>query len=242
MTANNNRAGVRTASMLNELFTGMQASGILDHLMENYPGKVIFSSSMGAEDQVITHLLSGSGSNPPIFTLDTGRLFPETYDLIAKTSERYGFRLRIIFPEASRVEEMVNASGINLFYEGIEQRKLCCQIRKTDPLKRALRGKRIWVTGLRQSQSPTRGHVSLAQWDQNNRIIKVNPLLEWSEEDVWAFIREHRVPYNVLHDKDFPSLGCQPCTRAVLPGEDLRAGRWWWEKPETKECGLHRQG
>ncbi len=225
----------------NQHFKDKVPEEILSYLIEQHPGKVQFSSSMGAEDQVITHMLSEITSDPPIFTLDTGRLFYETYELIHKTNNRYGIHIRIMFPDAGKVEEMVNSKGINLFYESIENRKLCCHIRKIEPLRRALKGQEIWITGLRREQSPTRTGLQYVEWDKDNRILKVNPLLEWSEAMVWDFIRANKVPYNSLHDKGFPSLGCQPCTRAIMPGEDIRAGRWWWENPDSKECGLHRK-
>lgn len=228
-----------TARLLHQQFRQMSAMDILSHTAAHYPGKVTFSSSMGAEDQVITHMISSLKEPVKIFTLDTGRLFYETYDLIEKTSKRYNIPIHICFPDKTRVEEMVNQKGINLFYYSIENRKLCCGIRKTEPLRGALQGFEIWITGLRREQSPTRKHLSMAEWDETNQIIKVHPLLEWKEKQIWDFIREHHIPYNPLHDKSFPSIGCQPCTRAVMPGEDIRAGRWWWEQPESKECGLH---
>lgn len=220
-------------------FAGMEAGEILAQVMWSHPGMAVFSTSLGAEDQVITHMLATQGFEEGIFTLDTGRLFPETYELMEKTCVRYGIRIQVFFPDTGKVEEMVREKGINLFYHSIENRKLCCSVRKTEPLRRALSGKEIWITGLRREQSPTRQDLALAQVDAANQIIKVNPLLEWSEEQVWKYIHQHKIPYNVLHDKGFPSIGCQPCTRAILPGEDVRAGRWWWESPDTRECGLH---
>lgn len=221
-------------------FTKMTPEDILSWVLQLHPGKAVFSSSMGAEDQVITHMLCGLTSKPSIFTLDTGRLFYETYDLIDKTNKRYGIKIKIMFPDTGQVEQMVNEKGINLFYDSVENRKLCCHIRKIEPLKRALKGNEIWITGLRREQSPTRNDMTYAQWDAANNIIKVNPLLDWTEDQVWDYIHAHKVPYNSLHDKGYPSLGCKPCTRALEPGEDIRAGRWWWEQPETKECGLHQ--
>ena len=220
-------------------FAGMEAGDILAKAMRSHPGMAVFSTSLGAEDQVITHMLVTKGFREGIFTLDTGRLFPETYELMEKTCVRYGIRIEVFFPDTGKVEQMVREKGINLFYQSIENRKLCCNVRKTEPLRRALSGKEIWITGLRREQSPTRQDLALAQWDAANQIIKVNPLLEWSEEQVWEYIHQHKIPYNTLHDKGFPSIGCQPCTRAILPGEDVRAGRWSWENPDTRECGLH---
>ncbi len=221
-------------------FKGMDAFEILSFLVGQHPGRLAFSSSLGAEDQVVTHMLCQLGAENCIFTLDTGRMFPETYDLIAKTSARYKFRMRIFFPDAEKVEEMVNSKGINLFYESIENRKLCCNIRKVEPLRRALKGNEIWITGLRREQSSTRTEMEVAAYDPAHQIIKVNPLINWTLDQVWSYIKDHRIPYNTLHDKGFPSIGCQPCTREVMPGEDLRAGRWWWENPDTRECGLHK--
>ncbi|TVR40470.1 MAG: phosphoadenylyl-sulfate reductase [Bacteroidia bacterium] len=221
-------------------FTKMTPEEILSWVLQQHPGKAVFSSSMGAEDQVITHMLCGITSKPSIFTLDTGRLFYETYDLIDKTNKRYGIIIKVMFPDAGQVEKMVNEKGINLFYDSVENRKLCCNVRKIEPLKRALKGNDIWITGLRSDQSLTRNGMPYAQWDAGNNILKVNPLLNWSEDQVWDYIHAHKVPYNTLHDKGYPSLGCKPCTRAIEPGEDIRAGRWWWEQPETKECGLHQ--
>ena len=174
-----------------------------------------------------------------IFTLDTGRLFYETYELMEKTCLRYGISISVYFPEAGRVERMVTEKGINLFYGSVENRKECCHVRKVEPLRRAFEGLDVWICGLRRSQSITRADGQLVEWDEDNGLIKLNPLIGWSEDEVWSYIRENHVPYNTLHDKGFPSIGCQPCTRAVMPGEDIRAGRWWWENQDTRECGLH---
>lgn len=196
---------------------------------------------MGAEDQILTHLIAQMPQPIAVFTLDTGRMFYETYELIEKTQLRYDLKIEVFFPDADQVQQMVQKNGINLFYHSVDNRKQCCHIRKIAPLQRALTGKKAWITGLRREQSPTRTDLEIAEWDSLNQMIKINPLLEWSEAEVWSFIREHTVPYNILHDQGFPSIGCQPCTRAVLPGEDVRSGRWWWENPETKECGLHQK-
>lgn len=230
------------ATKYQEQFNTMNPESVLQLIHEQHPEKFVFSSSMGAEDQVITHMLTKITGTPPIFTLDTGRLFYETYDLIDKTNKRYGISIRVFFPDTGRVEEMVNSKGINLFYQSVENRRLCCHIRKIEPLQRALKDHEVWVTGLRREQSLTRHDLQVAQWDQTNQIIKVNPLLEWTEAQVWDYIETHNIPFNALHKKGYPSLGCQPCTRAIMPGEDLRAGRWWWEQPQSKECGLHLSG
>ena len=203
--------------------------------------KLALSSSLGAEDQVLTHMYVNTNEKPNIFTLDTGRLFPETYKLIAATNNKYNIKLKIYFPNTEEVEQMVNNKGIDPFFESIENRKLCCNIRKLGPLKRAFSGLDAWICGLRRDQAVTRFATRKVEWDEVNNIIKINPLNDWSEEDVWKYIKSNNIPYNELHDKGFPSIGCEPCTRAVKEGEDVRAGRWWWEQPESKECGLHNQ-
>ncbi len=212
---------------------------LMKFFLERHPGKVALSSSLGTEDQVLTHMLAGIGRPFKLFTLDTGRMFQENYELLEITRQRYQLPFEVYFPEASHVEKMVNESGINLFYESIENRKRCCHIRKIEPLRRALAGMEIWITGVRREQSVTRVDAGFLEWDAEYGLIKVNPLIDWRDEDVWNFIRGNKVPYNTLHDKGFPSIGCLPCTRAVLEGEDIRAGRWWWEQPDLKECGLH---
>jgi phosphoadenosine phosphosulfate reductase len=213
---------------------------VLEFFIKHFGEKIAFSSSLGLEDQVITHMICGIEKKTKIFTLDTGRIFPETYSLISRTNERYDITMQVYFPNADNVERMVNTKGINLFYESIENRKECCNIRKIEPLKRAFKGLDAWICGLRKSQSVTRADMNLVEWDANNNLIKINPIINWSNHDVLDFISLNKIPYNVLHDKGFPSIGCQPCTRAVKPGEDIRAGRWWWENPEQKECGLHK--
>lgn len=223
----------------NEQLAGKTAEEVIEFFVKCYGDKIALSSSLGLEDQVLTDMMASVSPSTTVFTLDTGRLFPETYELIQKTESRYKMRLKVYFPDSVRVEEMVNSRGINLFYESIENRKQCCHVRKIEPLKRAFSGLEAWICGLRRDQSVTRQDVQLVEWDQANCLIKINPLIDWSLDQVWAYVRQHRVPYNVLHDKGFPSIGCQPCTRAILPGEDVRAGRWWWENPEHKECGLH---
>jgi len=229
----------RLAKNYHEEFSGMPAEAILSKMLELHGKKAVFSTSFGAEDQVITHMLAQINKEAAIFTLDTGRMFPETYEVFEKTEARYGISIKLFFPDFKAVEHMVQTRGINLFYHSIENRKLCCSIRKIEPLKRALKGNEVWITGLRKEQSPTRHDMRFAEWDGANKIIKVNPLLNWTEAQIWDYIHENKIPYNALHDKGFPSIGCQPCTRAVEPGEDIRAGRWWWENPESKECGLH---
>jgi len=228
-------------STLNEALQGASPQEVLAQVLQKFGDKIALSSSLGAEDQVLTDMLMKINPKARIFTLDTGRLFPETYDLIDRTSRKYKTKIEVFFPEHQKVEKMVNEKGINLFYESVENRKFCCHLRKIEPLQRAFAELDAWVCGLRAGQAVTRKDIALVEWDENNGLVKVNPLASWSEEQVWAYIHEHKVPYNVLHDKGFPSIGCQPCTRAVEPGEDVRAGRWWWENPDTKECGLHKR-
>lgn len=224
---------------LNKKLEGAGTQEVLKYFLDRYKGNIAFASSMGAEDQVITQMMAGIDRAAKIFTLDTGRMFPETYDIIERTNARYKINIGIYFPDREQVENMVREKGVNLFYESIENRKQCCHIRKIVPLRRALNGLDAWISGLRRSQSVTRKDIRLVEWDEGNGLIKVNPLVDWTEEQVWDYIHEHNIPYNKLHDQGFPSIGCQPCTRAVEPGEDVRAGRWWWEMPDKKECGLH---
>jgi len=225
---------------LNIKYLNATAEDLINAFLTGYKNKIALSSSLGLEDQVLTHIILNIDKNIPIFTLDTGRLFPETYDLIHRTNNKYGINMSIYFPDAPEVEDMVNKKGINLFFESIENRILCCNIRKMKSLKRALAGLDVWICGLRRSQSVTRQKMQKIEWDVANGLIKLNPLIDWTEDEVLEFIKSHGIPYNPLHDKGYPSIGCQPCTRAIIPGEDIRAGRWWWENPDTRECGLHR--
>jgi phosphoadenosine phosphosulfate reductase len=226
---------------LNKRFQQKDPIEVLTWFLNEYGDKVALSSSMGAEDQVLTDMVLKIKPETRIFTLDTGRLFPETYDLIDRTNKKYNTKIEVLFPDYRQVEEMVNSKGINLFYESIENRKLCCHIRKIEPLKRVFKTLDAWICGLRAGQSVTRLNIRVVEWDDNNGLIKVNPLARWSETEVWNYIKENKIPYNPLHDKGYPSIGCQPCTRAVEPWEDVRAGRWWWENPESRECGLHKR-
>ena len=212
---------------------------LLGALVRRYGDRVTLASSLGAEDQVLTHMLLAIEPRARIFVLDTGRLHQETYDLMARTMSRYGMRYEVLFPDAAAVQEMVSGEGPNLFYASVAGRKRCCAVRKVEPLGRALAGADAWITGLRRAQSPERGATPLVEWDAAHAAVKANPLAEWSDEQVWDYLRAHGVPYNVLHDRGFLSIGCAPCTRAVEPGEPARAGRWWWEQGTAKECGLH---
>ncbi|GIZ09192.1 phosphoadenylyl-sulfate reductase [Flavobacterium sp. NG2] len=207
-------------------------------LANEYKDKVVFSTSFGQEDQVITDLIEKSGAPVTIFTLDTGRLFQETYDVFHRTQKKYKTPIKVYFPEAKAVEELLEKKGPNSFYESVENRKECCFIRKVVPLKKALAGNEVWITGLRAEQSENRSDLHLFEYDANFQIIKFNPLLKWSLEEVQKYIDDNNVPQNSLHKKGFVSIGCAPCTRAILPGEDIRAGRWSWESSH-KECGLH---
>ncbi|MBI3903101.1 MAG: phosphoadenylyl-sulfate reductase [Nitrosomonadales bacterium] len=200
---------------------------------------VVFANSLGAEDMVLTDLIAKHQPDIAIFSLDTGRLPQETYDLMQEVRRYYAIPLAVYFPDRKLTEDYVAQHGINGFYDSVEQRKGCCFVRKVEPLRRALNGKGAWITGMRRDQAVTRGTLELSSFDADNGLQKFNPLLEWSNKDVWAYIRQHDVPYNKLHDQFYPSLGCAPCTRSVTPGEDIRAGRWWWEDPANKECGLH---
>jgi phosphoadenosine phosphosulfate reductase len=230
------------AQEINKLLEQASALEIVNYFLKNYRGEIVFSTGLGAEGQALTDMIVDKDKDAvKIITLDTGRLFQETYDLIDRTREYYNIKINIFFPDYNKVEKMVNEKGMNLFYKSLENRKLCCHLRKTEPLKRALKGHKIWIAGLRRDQSITRINLQPVEWDEANQIIKVHPLYNWTQQDVWKYIKQNNVPYNTLHDKGYPSIGCEPCTRAVKPGEDERAGRWWWEEPEKRECGLHTQ-
>lgn len=208
-------------------------------LHQAQPGEITFANSFGAEDMVLTDLILKEGLPIEIFSLDTGRLPAETYTLMGEVEKHYATKLKVYFPDSSAVEQYVRTHGINAFYDSVELRKACCHVRKVEPLRRALASKRAWITGMRAAQSATRTDLPVRQFDEGNGLEKYNPLSDWSEAEVWAYIRIHGVPYNALHDQFYPSIGCAPCTRAIAVGEDVRAGRWWWENPENKECGLH---
>jgi phosphoadenosine phosphosulfate reductase len=219
---------------------GKSAQEILKWALDNYHPRIAFASSFGAEDVVIIDMLTNIRKDVTMFTLDTGRLNQETYDVIDKVRERYGIEIKIYFPDQTEVEDMVRKYGMNLFYKSIEYRKLCCEIRKVKPLKRALSNLDAWITGLRREQTDTRSNIMKVEIDSaHNNIIKINPLADWTWDMVWSYIKTNNVPYNSLHDKGYPSIGCEPCTRAIKPGEPFRAGRWWWEENSHKECGLH---
>lgn len=215
-----------------------QVKAVLAAAVHNF-SPVAFANSLGAEDMVLTDLIAKHQPGIEIFSLDTGRLPQETYDLMQEVRKRYSVPLKIYFPDAAQVEAYVAQNGVNGFYDSVENRKSCCHIRKVEPLKRALAGKQAWITGARREQAVTRSELEASSFDSVHGIQKFNPLFDWTTADVWAYLKQHNVPYNKLHDQFYPSIGCAPCTRAITPGEDIRSGRWWWENPEGKECGLH---
>ncbi|MBL8471234.1 MAG: phosphoadenylyl-sulfate reductase [Rhodocyclaceae bacterium] len=215
-----------------------EARALLADIAANFQ-PATFANSLGAEDMVLTDLILGAKLPIEVFLLDTGRLPKETYQLLEAVEQRYECKLTVFFPKHEAVEQYVRTEGINAFYRSVELRKACCHMRKVEPLNRALAGKRAWITGLRAQQATTRAELPQREFDADHGLEKFNPLTSWTEREVWAYVVNNKVPYNALHDQFYPSIGCEPCTRAVTPGEDVRAGRWWWELPESKECGLH---
>jgi phosphoadenosine phosphosulfate reductase len=222
----------------NEILANLEPADGLKWVSGRFGDKAKFSSSLGLEDQVIAYFIGSQNLDIEVFTLDTGRLFQETYDVLDLTRKKYNLAVKTYFPEPSHVERLLNEKGPNSFYESVENRKECCHIRKVEPLKRALQNAEVWITGVRADQSGNRGTMNIIEWDENHHVMKYNPLLKWSLDLVNEFINAHKIPVNTLHKKGFPSIGCSPCTRAIMPGEDPRAGRWWWES-SSKECGLH---
>ncbi len=229
----------KTIKVLNKQFSSADLSEVLTFLLEKYDKKVILASSLGLEDQVLTHSLLSLNKEARIFVLDTLRLNDETYDVLNETKKKYQFEYEIYYPNKRAVNKLTKEKGVNSFYESITNRKECCAIRKLEPLQRVLKTVDVWITGLRKDQSITRINMELFEYDEQHNILKVNPLINWSYDDVWEAINQYDIPYNKLHDKGYPSIGCDPCTRAIKLGEDLRAGRWWWEAADQKECGLH---
>lgn len=219
--------------------SGLNTYDALGALIDLFPGQVTFSSSFSFEDQVITHDILANKLPISIFTLDTGRLFAETYSVWNSVNGRYNTFIKGYYPNSNLLEKFIQANGPNSFYESVENRKSCCHIRKVEPLQRALAGNKVWITGLRAEHSAGRKDLNQVEWDEVNQIVKYHPLLHWTTEQVRAYISQFNIPYNPLHDQGFVSIGCAPCTRAVKPGEDFRAGRWWWEDADKKECGLH---
>jgi len=225
---------------LNGQLRGKSAEEIVRWAADRFGSEIAFASSFGAEDVALIDIISRVAPELPMFTLDTGRLHDETYEVMERVRTRYQLPILSHFPDREAVEKLEREKGYFSFRESIENRKECCGIRKVVPLKRALSGLNAWMTGLRREQSVTRTEMQALEWDEGNGIAKVNPLIDWSEQQTWDYIKANNVPYNALHDRGFPSIGCAPCTRAIKPGEDVRAGRWWWENPENKECGLHQ--
>lgn len=226
-----------TAQNLSEQFKGKPIPEVITALAQDYK-QIVFSTSFGQEDQVLTDIIFKNNLAVEVFTLDTGRLFNETYETFDRTIKRYKKEIKTYFPDKIKTEELLTKKGPFSFYESVDNRKECCHIRKVEPLQRALKGKDIWITGLRSAQSAGRENLPLFQWDETYQLIKHNPLANWSLEKVVDYLNVNNAPYNPLHDKGFVSIGCAPCTRAIEPGEDIRAGRWWWEDSK-KECGLH---
>jgi phosphoadenosine phosphosulfate reductase len=215
------------------------AEEVLHWSLETFHPRIALASSFGPEDVVLIDMLVKINKKARIFTLDTGRLNQETYDVMDSVREKYGVNFEVMYPKTDPVQEMVRSKGMNLFYDSIENRKECCGIRKVEPLGRALRGLDAWITGLRREQSVTRTDVAKIETDEGHKMIKMNPIVDWTRQQVWDYIKKNDIPYNKLHDQGYPSIGCAPCTRAVKRGENERAGRWWWEDPKSKECGLH---
>jgi phosphoadenosine phosphosulfate reductase len=215
-----------------------ETRAILERIARDF-SPAVFASSLAAEDMVLTDLILKAGLPIGIFSLETGRLHQETLAVLDKVKAHYGHEIALYRPQPELVEQYVTQNGLNAFYDSVEMRKECCRVRKVEPLGRALTGKRAWITGQRRAQSTTRAELAVQEDDTAHGMAKFNPLADWSEQDVWQYIRDNNVPYNSLHGRGYPSIGCEPCTRAIQPGEDIRAGRWWWENPESKECGLH---
>jgi phosphoadenosine phosphosulfate reductase len=224
---------------LKRILEGLSIEDQLVKLQSLFPDKIIFTTSLGIEDQVITHKIFSNNIEIKVSTLDTGRLFPQTYDIFSKTIIRYNKRIFVHFPEYDAVEKMVTEKGPFSFYESVENRKECCRIRKVGPLNRALKGMECWISGIRADQSDDRNKLDWLEYDADRKLFKFYPLFNWSFDEVREFVKENNIPYNTLHDKGYVSIGCEPCTKAVKPGEDFRAGRWWWENDGAKECGLH---
>lgn len=224
---------------LKNQITGLSIEHQLKKLVSLFQGKIVFTTSMGIEDQVITHKIFANNIDIKVSTLDTGRLFPQTYDVFSQTIIKYNKKINVYFPEYDAVEKMVTEKGPFSFYQSVENRKECCRIRKVVPLNRALEGMECWISGIRADQSDDRRHMDWIEYDEGKKLFKYYPLFDWSYDEVKNFINENNVPYNSLHDKGYVSIGCEPCTKAVKQGEDFRAGRWWWENDGPKECGLH---
>ena len=227
------------AATWSEELAGAGTDVILRWASDVFRGRTAFATSLGLEDQVLIDQIMRFAPTLPVFTLDTGRLFPESRSLLADTERRYGIRIRTVHPEAAAVERFAHEHGTEAHRQSVELRQACCRVRKVEPLRRALAGLGAWICGLRRGQAVTRRELEIVEWDASLGLFKINPLANWTEAQVWDYVRARDVPYNPLHDQGYPSIGCACCTRAIAPGEDIRAGRWWWENPEHKECGLH---
>lgn len=230
---------VKDIEELNQRFEKAEPEIMLGFFLEMYGDRIALSSSLSIEDQTLTDIILKINPKARIFTLDTGRLFPETYQLIDKTNLHYNVKMEVFCPQTEALQKFVKELGVNPFYESIEKRHACCEVRKLEPLHRAFKTLDAWICGLRKEQSVTRKEMKRIEWDETHQLLKINPLIDWTEAQVWEYIKNNHVPYNKLHNNGYPSIGCEPCTRAVKPGEDIRAGRWWWESPEHRECGLH---
>ncbi len=224
---------------LSKAIDGLDIEASIKLLADTFAGKAVFSTSFSLEDQVISHAILKNKTAVDIFTLDTGRIFSETYSVWSATNERYQTQVKAFTPDFKTLESYITEKGPNAFYESVENRKLCCHIRKVEPLKRALKGQDLWITGLRAEHSAARQDLQMLEWDESHQLIKFHPILHWTTEEVRKYVDKNNIPYNTLQDKGFVSIGCLPCTRAIQPGEDFRAGRWWWEDDSKKECGLH---
>jgi phosphoadenosine phosphosulfate reductase len=230
---------VENSTTIQERIQHLSLPEIIVWIATNYPNVSVFSTSLGMEDQIITHEIFQSNSAIEIFTLDTGRLFNETYTLLSATNQKYNAKIKVYYPNQDDLQTFVGENGINCFYESVDKRKACCHIRKVAPLQRALKNKEIWITGIRAEQSGNRTGMPMVEWDETNQILKIHPLLNWTNKDVTDYIAQNQIQVNPLHSKGYASIGCQPCTRAIEKDEDIRAGRWWWETSNKKECGLH---
>lgn len=230
---------MNNAEEIKKLIMGLSPQKVLALVVQNYKENIVFSTSFGWEDQALTQMIFSQNLPIKVFTLDTGRMFSETYYVWNRTLETYNKSIEVYFPDKMTVENMMTQKGPSSFYESVENRKECCGIRKVEPLKRALKGAKIWITGIRAEQSANRENMDWVEWDEVHQLVKIHPLFNWTLDIVKEYVKKHNIPYNPLHDKGFPSIGCQPCTRAVDEGEDSRAGRWWWEDADKKECGLH---
>lgn len=228
-----------TLEYLQQIINTSDIAASLRNIADAFPDGVVFSTSFSWEDQAIAHIIFSEQLPISVFTLDTGRMFPETYSTWSSTLERYKTPITAYYPDAVTLQQFIASKGPNNFYESVENRKQCCFIRKVEPLQRALKGKKVWITGIRAAHSPNRTDMTQLEWDGSNNIAKFHPLMNWSTDELQSFIRQYNIPYNPLHDRGFVSIGCAPCTRAIKPGDDFRAGRWWWEDADKKECGLH---